>query len=471
MMSDHDEEDPVGSDENRNGEADDVLVVKTPPADRTKAIVVASIAGGVILLLLLAWLVWRRIETPAESDEDKKADVVVSVKVAKAERGPIALESSATGTVNPVRESTVAASISAQITSMGLLKNVFVNKGDLIASLASQDLIAQKNEAAANLEEAKLGLQTLQKVTVPQSSAQSEKDISDAKAAADNTRATYERRQVLYREGGISLKDLEASQLAYTNAESAYRLALKNAQIATTGVNPNARSIAEAKIAQAQHRLDQITVQASRGEVRAPISGIVTDQFHFQGDFASEGEKLVNIADTSSVIIKANFADTVVSDLRVGDLVTVYPPGQDETMSGKVSLISRSSDPTNRSVEVWANFDNGRGLLRPGDSVKFVIAAKPTNDAVIVPASAVTLEASNSDEGTVMVVDPTNVAHEVKVKVGIRQGDKLQITEGLSGGETVITQGNFQLPDGTRVEIQEPGSDDSDKKADTDDKE
>ena len=122
-------------------------------------------------------------------------------------------------------------------------------------------------------------------------------------------------------------------------------------------------------------------------------------------------------------------------------------------MGGKVTLISRSSDPLNRTVEIWANFANGRGLLRVGDAVQFVVSGNPASDAVVVPAAAVTLDASNAAEGTIMTVDKDNIAHETKVKIGIKQADKIQITEGLSGGETVIIEGNYALPDGTKVEI------------------
>jgi multidrug efflux pump subunit AcrA (membrane-fusion protein) len=83
------------------------------------------------------------------------------------------------------------------------------------------------------------------------------------------------------------------------------------------------------------------------------------------------------------------------------------------------------------------------------------------NDAVVVPASAVTLDASNANEGTVMVVDAANVAHEAKVTVGIRTPDKIEITEGLQGGETVVIEGNYALPDGTKVEVSEDKKDDN----------
>jgi multidrug efflux pump subunit AcrA (membrane-fusion protein) len=66
-----------------------------------------------------------------------------------------------------------------------------------------------------------------------------------------------------------------------------------------------------------------------------------------------------------------------------------------------------------------------------------------------------------------MVVDAKNVAHETKVTVGIRTADKIEILEGLQGGETVVIEGNFALPDGTKVEVAK----DEDKKEEGEEKE
>ncbi len=424
------------------------------PAQKKAAI---AIVAALALLLIVAFFVVDRTKKDA-GDEAAKPDteeaVTVSVKVAKAEKEAIAKEISALGTVAPAEQSIVSASISAQIKQMRQLKNAFVQKGEVLAVLASQDFSSQRNEANAALEEAKLNLQTLQKVTIPQTSAQNQKDLSDAKAVSDNARATYERRKDLYAKGGISLKEFEASQLVLTNAENALQLAEQNSKLNASAVNPNARAIAENKIRQAQERINTINTQSNLAEIRAPISGVVTEQFQFAGEFAAQGAKLLTIADIGSVIVKANFADSVVAGLQTGDAVTIRPnSAPDEQMGGKVTLISRSAEAQNRTVELWANFANGRGLLRVGDAVQFVVSSNPANDAVIVPVSAVQLEASNADEGTVMTVDDENIAHETKVKVGIKSGDKIQILEGLSGGETVVVEGNYALPDGTKVEV------------------
>ncbi|HVE59263.1 MAG TPA: efflux RND transporter periplasmic adaptor subunit [Pyrinomonadaceae bacterium] len=425
---------------------------ETEASPRRKFFVILGVVLLVFVLIGLYFYLERNrsaSETPAETKEE----TVVSVKVATAEKQTIAQEFTAIGTVAPAEQSTVAASISAQIKQMRLLKNQFVKQGEVLAVLASQDLQSQRNEAKAALDEAKLNLETLQKVTIPQTRAQTEKDLSDAKANADNARTTYERRKDLYEKGGLSLKELEASKLALQNAENALRLAQANSKLNASAVNPNARAIAENKIRQAQERINTIDAQANLAEIRAPISGVVTDQFQYEGEFAAQGARLLTISAIGAVIVKANFSDTVVANLQTGDAVTIFlPSAPDERMAGKVTQISRSADVQNRTVEVWANFENGRGLLRAGDSVQFVISARPANDAVVVPVSAVTLDASNSDEGTVMTVDDASIAHETKVKVGIKQGDKIQIIEGLEGGETVVTEGNYALPDGTKVE-------------------
>ena len=64
-----------------------------------------------------------------------------------------------------------------------------------------------------------------------------------------------------------------------------------------------------------------------------------------------------------------------------------------------------------------------------------------------------------------MVVDDQNVAHETKVTIGIRTPEKIEIVEGLKGGETVVIEGNYALPDETKVEIatEEEKHDEADK--------
>ena len=431
---------------------------------RQRNIVLIVGAVGLIFLILLFLIVWRWKKSAAEAE--KEPTPIVSVKVAKVEKGEIAAQVSAVGTIWPREKADVSAKISAQIKQMALLKNKVVRAGEVIAVLESRDLQAQRAEALAALREARANENSLITGTIPKTNAEDQKALHDARAKVNNARAIYERRRLLFEKGGISQKDLEASQLDLTTAEDELRLQEQTVALRTRSLNPNDRALASARTAQAQQRVATLDAQLSYATIRSPITGIVTDQFQYEGEFASAGGKLVTIADTSTVIVKAPFPDTVAAQLKTGDVVSVLPTDSSaEQMTGQINLLGRSSDQTNRTVEVWVTLGNGDGKLRANGAAQVTVFANSKDDAIVVPAAAVTLEATDAAEGTVMVVDDQNVAHETKVTIGIRTPEKIEIVEGLKGGETVVIEGNYALPDETKVEIatEEEKHDEADK--------
>lgn len=431
---------------------------------------VLIVGSGLVVLLLVLSIVWRLTRSAEESETE--VTPTVSVKVAKAEKGSIAAPVSAIGTIWPREKADVSAKVSAQIKKMALLKNKIVRAGEVIAVLESRDLQAQRAEAVAALNEARASERSLITGTIPKTNAEDQKALLDARAKVNNARATYERRRTLYEKGGISKKELEASELELTTAQDELRLQEQTVALRNRALNPNDRALAAARTAQAQQRVANLDAQLSYATIRSPITGIVTDQFQYEGEFASAGGKLVTIADTSTVIVKAPFADTAVAQLKPGDPATVVPTDSSaEEMRGQITLLSRSSDPTNRTVEIWVTLANDQGQLRANGAAQVTVFANSKNDAILVPASAVTLETSNASEGTVMVVDAQNVAHETKVTIGIRTADKIEIVEGLQGGETVVVEGNYALPDGTKVEPQSAAENTDQKKPETDEKE
>ena len=442
-IRDHATVEPVSIDDVR-------LQEKRRARQRNTIIIIAVVAAVFFMVVVLVVWRWRK----SQETESETANVVVSVKVAKAEKGHIAAQVVVVGTIWPRDKADVGAKISAQIKKMGLLKDRFVHAGDVIAVLESRDLQAQRAEAVAALNQARAEERSLVTGTIPKTNAEDQKALNDARAKVNNARALYDRRRGLYERGGISKKDLEQSQLDLTTAEDELRLAQQTVALRGGSLNPNDRALAAAKTAEAQQHVATLDAQLSYATIRAPITGIVTDQFQYAGEFASAGGKLVTIADISTVIVKAPFSDTVAAQLKAGDTVSVLPTDTSaEEMHGQVTLLSRSTDPTSRTVEVWVTLANEGGRLRANGAAQVTVFANSKDDAIVVPASAVTLEASNADEGTVMVVDAQNVAHETKVTIGIRAADKIEIVEGLQGGETIVIEGNYALPDGTKVEV------------------
>lgn len=407
---------------------------------------------GAILLVLLGIVIWFFGRGAAEEE----APLLVSVRVAKAERQVISATTTAIGTMGGRRQAVVSAKIGGVIRKMELIRNRVVHEGEVIATLESRDLQAQRDEAAAALQEVRATLRGLSSGNIPQIRAQDEKAVRDATAKLANARVIYERRQALYKEGGIPKRELEAAQLAFTTAESELHLAEQTAQLHRTSMNPNDRASAEARVKAAENRLVNLDAQLSYTALRAPFSGIITDQFQFQGEYLAAGGRLFSIADMHEVIVKVPFADTIAAQLKAEDPATVLPmdfPG--EKYVGRISLVSRATDPINRMVEVWVVLRKDTERLRTNGAAQVIVTTKTVPDAIVVPTAAVTLEATNEDVGSVMVVDRQSIAHEIKVRTGIRTPELTEILSGLQGGETVVIEGNYALPDGAKVQTSE----------------
>jgi HlyD family secretion protein len=421
-----------------------------------------AIIAATIVVLLLFVVIWRSCHKSASAEEEAAANVVVSVQVAKAERGPIANELTTVATLTPRQLADVTPKVSAQIAQMPLLVNRVVHAGDILAVLEGRDLSAQRAEAAAALLEANATSRTTVNGSVPLTNAQDTKAVRDARAALDNAQKTYERRKVLFEQGGISKKELEASQLAVTQAEDDVRLAESSEKLHRGVTNPGDVTVADAKARQAAERLATLDAQLGYTTIRAPFDGVVIEQFQHQGDFATPGTKMLTIADSSTLIAKAEVSEAIAATLKNGDRVEVVPDDRpNERVSGTISLVGRGADAQSRSVEVWVVVPNPAGRLRPNGVARVVIAAQAVGDAIVIPSSAVTLDATNGNAGTVMVVDEKSIAHEVHVTTGIRSGGKTQVLSGLKGGETVVTEGNYGLPDGTKVAL--PGAEPAEK--------
>jgi multidrug efflux pump subunit AcrA (membrane-fusion protein) len=103
-------------------------------------------------------------------------------------------------------------------------------------------------------------------------------------------------------------------------------------------------------------------------------------------------------------------------------------------------------------VEVWFEVKNPKHELKPGTSVHLSMTAQTVKDALVVPASSILTSPDGTT--TVMVAGSDGLAHKKPVKLGIRNGEDVQIIEGLSEGEKVISNGAYGLPDTTKIKIE-----------------
>jgi len=160
---------------------------------------------------------------------------------------------------------------------------------------------------------------------------------------------------------------------------------------------------------------------------------------------------LLTVMDISSVIAKAHIPQSDASALKVGDTGTMTVPGFADPIEGKVTVVSPALDPNSTTVEVWFEAKNPKHALKPGTSVQVSLTAQTVKDALVIPASSII----TATDGTtsVMLAGTDGLAHHKTVKVGIRNGDDVQILEGVTTSDKVITTGAYGLPDKTRIKI------------------
>ena len=147
--------------------------------------------------------------------------------------------------------------------------------------------------------------------------------------------------------------------------------------------------------------------------------------------------------DLSQVVARAHISQQEAAQLKVGDAATISVPGQGADVHGQGHAGEPCAGPEQHDGgSLGAGCQSGRAA-RPGTSVRVTIVAETVPHAIVVPAAALLTDPDGVT--SVIVLDSDNKPHKQKVKVGIRNGDDVQITDGLKGGERVVTVGAFEL--------------------------
>jgi RND family efflux transporter MFP subunit len=176
---------------------------------------------------------------------------------------------------------------------------------------------------------------------------------------------------------------------------------------------------------------------------------------------ASAGTPLLTVMDISQLVARSHIPQQSAALLKVGDPATVTLPGSDTGYPGKVSVVSPALDPNSTTVEVWVQFKNPGGRLKAGGTARLSMVARTVPNALAIPAVA--LLTAEDGATTVMVAGSDGHAHQRPVKAGIREGDRVQIVDGLEPGDRVVASGAYGLPDNSKITSANPEGQDATK--------
>ena len=424
----------------------------------------AWIAGLAALILAFSSLVGCGKGSDTKEAAEQEAPTPVTVEPVL--RGAIDHVITADAVLYPINQANVIPKISAPVRRILVNRGDHVRVGQLLAELEVRDLAAAAEETKHQYEQTQAASQTLTGATVEEDRAKAESDVKSAQQALDTAQKLYDNRVALQREGALAQKLVDDAKVALVQAQSQYDVAQRHLQGLNQVSQREAIRGSQEQVAAAKAHYDSALVQASYGEIRSPISGVISDRSIYPGEIAASGSPLASIVDISQVVARTNVPVKEATAISVGRPARITGPDGD--LAGKVTVVSPAVDPNTTTVEVWVQVPNPGEKLRPGGTVRVSIIAETIQNTIIVPAAALL----NSDEGgqKVMVIDKDSVAHEQKVVPGVRQGERVQIVTGLQEGEQVVTSGGLGLEDKAKVTIQKPKSeDDEDDGADAKD--
>jgi HlyD family secretion protein len=359
----------------------------------------------------------------------------------------------------PINQANVTSKISAPVKRIMVNRGDHVKAGQVVLELESADLAAAENESRSQYEQSQAAYQTVTGATIPDDRTKADTDVQSLQQSYDAAKKLYDNRVNLQKEGALAMKLVDDAKVALVQAQAALETAKKHQQTLSQVSQRESQRSAQAQVNAAKAHYDAAAVQVGYAKVRTPISGVVSDRAVYPGEMAASGTALVSIVDISKIVARANVPMKEAAAIKPGRPARLTGPEGD--ISGIVTVVSPAVDPSTTTIEVWVQADNPGELLKPGATVQVSIVAETLRDTMVVPATAIL----NSDDGgqKVMVVTGDNVAHERRVNVGIRQGDRVQIISGLQSGDQVVVSGGLGLEDKAKVAIQQPKPEDDDE--------
>ena len=414
-----------------------------------------TLRGRAILrVAILTFLAGMIVFLLAACSHEKAAETAVPVKAATVHKTEIQRVVTADAVLFPLQQAALVPKISAPVKTFYVNRGAKVRKGQLLAVLENRDLAASQEENKGTFEQAEAAYVTGTAAGLPEELQKATSDAQSAKEMYDAQQKLYDSRQDLFKQGALPRKDLDQSAVSLTQARAQYELAKRHLDSLNAVVKQQELKGLQGQLSSAKGKYLGAQAQLSYSEIRSPIDGVVTDRSLYPGEMAASGAPLITVMDISLVTARAHIPQNDAALLKVGNKATINVPGLEQPVEGKVILVSPALDPNSTTVEVWVQAKNPKQTLKPGSSVRLSMVSEAVPDALVVPDSALLTGADGAT--TVMVIAADQHAHQQAVKLGIRQGAMVQITNGLKEGQRVVTDGAYGLPDNAKVSVEAP---------------
>jgi HlyD family secretion protein len=359
-------------------------------------------------------------------------------QLAVIERGDIARSVVATGVIEP------RAKVEVKSKASGIVKQIYVEYGDqvrqgqVLVELDKEDLRARVREAEANLLGAQASLEAA-KASVKRNEVEAEgPDLPFLKSAMD-------RAQNLYKDDLIAQSLRDDAEMAYRMAQNKQTSALRN-----LGVSRAEVARAQAQVAQAEALLDRAKEDLSNSTIISPMDGIVLSRDVEVGDavssilvLGSQATLMLTLGDVGSVYVLGKVDEADIGKVFLGQPARIAVESfKDKEFGGEVTKISPLGVKLDNvtTFEVRVSIDNPTGELKANMSANAEIILEEKKGVLLVPEVAVIYDRERNTFLETPDSSTETGRRRQAVRLGISNGVKTELLEGLNEGQQVILQ-------------------------------
>ncbi len=309
------------------------------------------------------------------------------------------------GQIESAQSANISTRVMGYITRLNVKVGDHVNKGQLLATISNDDILAKRAQADAM--------------------------ISEADVAAKNAQKDYERFTVLYKQQSASAKELE-------------------------NVNQQCSS-AKSRLEQAKQMRNEVNAMLSYTNLTAPFAGTITQKLMDAGSMANPGMTILTIEQSGSYQVSASVPESVISQVREGATATITINAINKIIKGNITQINRSSQFSGGQylIKVGIPNDEKQGLFagmyaNVSVPVQQTIENKKGGDQVMVPLTSI----EHRDQLTgIYTIGNNNTALLRWVRLGKVEGNQVEVLSGLAPHEQFIASADGRLFNGVTVKI------------------
>lgn len=421
--------------------------------------------AGLVALLAIVFF-WSRCSDGGKAGQAGQMDprkIPVPVTLGAVTRRTMPVRIQTIGNVEPTVTVTIKPQIDGMITGIYFEEGAFVDKGQLLFAIDTQPIEALLAQAKATVSKdrslvAQARARLVQDQTaVKQAQATLQRDLAQLEYA----RAQEKRFASLLEQEFASQDQYEQAVTARKTAEATVasdRSAIQNA-IAVVKADASTIESTEATVNADQALVESQRIKLAYGKIHAPFSGRTGSLKIHVGDTVRPGEtELVRLDKLNPIYVGFSVPEQELKEIRTRANARKFPVTVETRedppthLAGVVNFLDNTVDTNTGTIRMKATFNNSRRLLWPGQFVDVVLNLAQQPNAVVIPSTAL----QSGQNGDYVFVAVNGKAEMRPVVVDRIVDEFTVIRSGVTPGEPVVTDGQFQLSNGSLLQVKQP---------------